>query len=312
MNRRTFAALPFAAAAAATQPARVRTTYCLFSKHVHWLPVGEAARIAKAHGYDGLDLTVRGGGHVEPAKVEDDLPAALEAARAAGSDIPMLTAGIRDTGSAHAERIVKTMQRLGIRHYRWGGFRYDLAKPLPPQLKELKKQVSELAAMNRQYGVCAMYHTHSGIGQVGASMWDLAQLLDGENPDHVSANYDIGHATIEGGFGGWIHSARLLTPMMRGVALKDFLWQKNPKGQWRPAWKPAGEGMVDFPQFFAMLKEAGFAGPLQVHLEHPMGGADTGQRTLTLPREQVLAMLEKDARYLRAQAEKAGVLTAAT
>jgi sugar phosphate isomerase/epimerase len=308
MTRRTFAMAPFAYAALA-QPAHTRTTYCLFSKHVHWLPVGEAARLAKSHGYDGLDLTVRPGGHVEPERVEDDLPAAMEAARGGGSSVPMLTTGIRDAGSAHAERILKTMKAIGIRHYRWGGFRYDLKRPLPPQLAVFKKQVSELAAMNRQFGVCAMYHTHSGIGQVGASMWDLAQLLEGEDPEAVSVNYDIGHATVEGGFGGWIHSARLLAPRMRGVALKDFLWRKNARGEWRPAWCPAGEGMVDFAQFFGILKESGFVGPLQVHLEYPMGGADTGQKELKLPRAQVEAMLEKDARVLRALAVRAGVLT---
>lgn len=308
MTRRTFASLPLAAAA---QTAPARATYCLFSKHVHWLPVAEAAAVARKQGYDGLDLTVRPGGHVLPERVQDDLPAAIEAAKSAGAAVPMITTAIRDTGSAHAESIVRTMKAAGLRVYRWGGFRYDLKRPLEPQLKQIKKLVSELAAMNRQYGVCAVYHTHSGIGQVGASMWDLAQLLDGEDPECVAVNYDIGHATVEGGFGGWIHSARLLAPRMRGVALKDFLWRKNARGEWRPAWCPAGEGMVDFAQFFVILKEAGFAGPLQVHIEYPLGGADTGQTRLTLPRDEVLAKMDHDARVLRGFAERAGVLTAA-
>lgn len=310
MTRRTFASLPLAAAAAPA--AGARASFCLFSKHVHWLPVAEAAAVAKAQGYDGLDLTVRPGGHVAPERVDEDLPAAIEAARKAGSAIPMVTTGIRDTGSPHAERILRTLKAVGLRHYRWGGFRYDLKNPLEPQLKQIKKLVSELAAMNRQYGVCAMYHTHSGIGQVGASMWDLAQLLEGEDPELVSVNYDIGHATVEGGFGGWIHSARLLASRIRGVALKDFQWRKNARGEWRPAWRPVGEGMVDFAQFFAILKEAGFAGPLQVHIEYPLGGADTGQKNLTMPREAVLARMEKDARALRGLAERAGLLTAAS
>lgn len=309
MTRRTFALTPVAAALApAAAPAK--TTICLFSKHLHWLPVGEAGAVAKARGYDGLDLTVRSGGHVEPERVAEDLPKAMEAARAGGAPVLMLTSSIRDTGSAHAEAVLKTMKSLGLRHYRWGGFRYDLSKPLPPQLQVFKRQVSELAAMNRQYGVCAMYHTHSGIGQVGASMWDLAQLLEGEDPEAVSVNYDIGHATVEGGFGGWIHSARLLAPRMRGVALKDFLWKKNARGEWRPGWCMAGEGMVDFVQFFAILKESGFAGPLQVHIEYPLGGADTGQKQIKLPREQVLGTMTEDARWLRGMAAKAGLLSA--
>jgi sugar phosphate isomerase/epimerase len=308
MTRRTFASLPLAAAAQ-TEPAR--PTYCLFSKHLHWLPAGEAAAAARAQGYDGLDLTVRPGGHVPPERVRDGLPAAIEAARRAGATVPMITTAIRDAGSPHAEPILQAMRSAGLRLYRWGGFRYDLSRALEPQLKEFRKLAVELAAMNRQYGVCAMYHTHSGIGQVGASMWDLAQLLDGVDPECAGVNYDIGHATVEGGFGGWIHSARLLAPRMRGVALKDFLWARNARGEWRPAWCPAGEGMVDFARFFAMLKEAGFAGPLQVHIEYPLGGADTGQPNLTLPREEVLARMERDARLLRGLAGRAGLLSAA-
>ena len=310
MTRRTFASLPLAAAAAA-QPAPPRVPFCLFSKHLHWLPAAEAAAVARAQGYDGLDLTVRPGGHVLPERAADDLPAAVEAVRKAGLEVPMVTTAIVDAASPHAVRIAETLRALGIRRYRWGGFRYDLNRPLEPQLREMKKRVSELAAFNRSYGLCAMYHTHSGIGQVGASMWDLAQLLEGEDPESVSVNYDIGHATVEGGFGGWIHSLRLLAPRIRGVALKDFLWARNPRGEWRPAWRPAGGGMVDFPRFFALLKESGFAGPLQVHIEYPLGGADTGQPKLTLPREQVLAAMEKDARALRALAAAAGLLTAA-
>ena len=54
------------------------------------------------------------------------------------------------------------------------------------------------------------------LAQVGASMWDLYLLLKDFDTESVSANYDIGHATVEGGYGGWIHSARLLMPYMRG------------------------------------------------------------------------------------------------
>ena len=51
---------------------------------------------------------------------------------------------------------------LGLKHYRWGGFRYDLKRSLPDQLAEFKPRVKDLAAMNKHYGLTAMYHTHSG------------------------------------------------------------------------------------------------------------------------------------------------------
>ena len=47
---------------------------CVFSKHLQWANVKEAAAVAKEIGYDGIDLTVRAGGHVLPERVEADLP----------------------------------------------------------------------------------------------------------------------------------------------------------------------------------------------------------------------------------------------
>jgi hypothetical protein len=62
---------------------------------------------------------------------------------------------------------------LGIRHYRWGGFPLDAHKSIPAQIDEDRGAVRDLAELNRSFGVCAMYHTHSGPGVLGASIWDL-------------------------------------------------------------------------------------------------------------------------------------------
>ncbi len=277
-----------------------RLQICAFSKHFQWTNRTEAVETIASLGYDGVDLTVRRRGHVLPERVADDLPRFVESIRAAGLEVPMITSGIRDVDSEHAESVIKTIASLGIRRYRWGGFRYVEDRSIPDQLAEIKPRVKELAALNKQHGVCAMYHTHSGFGQVGASFWDLYLLLKDFDPDSVSVNYDIGHATIEGGFGGWVNSTRLLLPFTRGVAVKDFTWGKNEKGQWRPRWCPLGEGMVDFKQYFSMLKTAGFSGPLQLHMEYQeLGGANQGRSELALPKAQVLKLMRQDIQTLK-------------
>jgi sugar phosphate isomerase/epimerase len=306
--------LAAAAAASSLKPAGAassdrRFTVCAFSKHFQWTDVKGAAETMKDLGYEGVDLTVRAAGHVLPERAKDDLPKAAEVISKSGLKLAMITSDIVDTKTPHAESVLSTLASLHVRHYRWGGFRYDLKRSIPDQLTEFKARVKDLAAMNKQYGVTAMYHTHSGVTQVGASMWDLYLLLKDFDTDAVSANYDIGHATVEGGFGGWIHSSRLLLPYMRGVAVKDFKWKQNEKGAWIPGWCALGDGMVNFKQFLPMLKEAGFSGPLQLHMEYPeLGSAANGKTESSVPKDKLLAMMRQDITRLKALLRDAGLV----
>jgi sugar phosphate isomerase/epimerase len=214
--------------------------------------------------------------------------------------LPMITTRIRDLSTPHAEATIRTMAALGIRRYRAVGHAYDRRRGLPEQIAEIAGKVKELAAVNKQYGVCAMYHTHSGAGVFGASMWDLYLVLRDLDVNSVAVNYDIAHATVEGGLGGWLHSTRLLLPYMKGIGVKDFVWKRNAGGAWVPGWCPMGLGMVNLRQFFALVREARFAGPIEVHMEYPeLGGADEGKRDLTITRERLLAMFRLEVEFLK-------------
>lgn len=279
----------------------------VFSKHLHFLPWAEMAAAVREIGFTGVDLTVRKGGHVAPERAAEDLPRAVEAIRKAGVKVTMITSDVADLSSPNAENVLRTAAKLGIRHYRWGGFRYQNdGKPIAEQLEELRPRVKELAAFNKELGLCAMYHTHSGLNQVGASMWDLWLLLKEHDPAQVSYNFDIAHATIEGGLGGWVHSTRLAAPLMGGIALKDFRWAKGPKG-WFVEWCPIGEGMVQFDRFFGMIQKSGFKGPWQVHYEFDLGGADKGLTKITMEPRAVFAAMKRDLEMLRNKMQQAGL-----
>ncbi len=296
------------ATASVTLPVPGRYPLVLFSKHLHWADYALAASITRDTGCEGIDLTVRRNGHVEPSRVREDLPRAVEAFAKAGVPVVMLTTSIQTPGTAHARDILETAKGLGIRHYRWQDFTYRPDAPIPPQIEALKPGVSALAKLNESLGMTAMYHIHSGFNRVGTSVWDLWMLLRDEDPDRVSFNFDIGHATVEGGYGAWVNSLRLVLPHTRGTAAKDFYWAKNAKGEWRPRWCPLGEGMVDWPRYFGMLKESTVPMPLQLHLEYPeIGSAGTGQKQLDLPREKVIAMIRKDVETLKRHRTAAGL-----
>jgi len=311
MKRRSFflagGGILAARAASGLPPAAGRLKVAIFSKHLQFLQGEALAEGAAEIGFDGVDITVRRGGHVEPERAPQDLPPLVGILRKRGLEVPMITSGIVDADTPHAETVLKTIADLGIRHYRWGGFRYDETRPIPEQLEALKPRVAKLAALNARYKVGAMYHTHSGLGQVGASIWDLHILLKDFDPAAVAINYDTAHATIEGGYGGWINSLRLSGSYLKGVAVKDFLWAQDPKGNWRPQWRPLGEGMVRFPRFFEMLAKRDFSGPLQLHIEYPLGGADSGKRNITISRQEVFAAMKRDLTRLRSWLREAGL-----
>src|SRR5260370_21336421 len=207
-------------AAAEDRPAAGKLKVAIFSKHLQFLKGDALAAAAAEIGFDGIDLAVRKGGHVEPDRVREDLPKLVASIRQHGLEVPMITTDIADTATPYAEDILKAMSELGIRYYRWASFRYDANRPIAQQLEDLKPRVAKLAALNARYKASAMYHTHSGVGLVGASIWDLYLLLRDFDPNAVGVNYDIGHATIEGGVGGWINSYRIADPHVRCISVK--------------------------------------------------------------------------------------------
>jgi len=42
------------------------------------------------------------------------------------------------------------------------------------------------------------------------------------------------------------------------------------------------------------VAQADFDGPLQIHFEYPLGGANSGSRNITIPREEVFGQMKQD------------------
>jgi L-ribulose-5-phosphate 3-epimerase len=280
-----------------------------YSRHLQWLRSADnVAQAAKEMGYDGVDITVRPyPGHVDPARVEQDLSPFVKTIRSYGLEVRTITCPIQDADSPYAESILRTASELGIHHYWWGTFRYDQTKPIKAQLEALKPRVAKLAALNAKYGMTAMYHTYAGSRTVGASVWDFLYVLSGFDPALVGFHYDIGHMTIAGGNGTWLTNLHAAAPYIRGVSVKDGLLERTADGQWRVRWVPLGEGLVQLPEFVAALKQIGFFGPIEIQAEYPNGGAESAQDRIMLPREQVLGAMKKDQEVLRAALIKVGL-----
>ncbi len=271
LDRRRFlrqsAALSFASLAApwladgATDEAK-RYEFCTFTKPIQNLPYPEMAKLVAGMGFDGIEGAVRPKGQVLPERVEEDLPKLVEALKAAGLAFSVMTTAINEVSAEQlTEKILRTAAAAGVKRYRMGYYRYDLKKPIRPQLDEFRPRLKDLVALSRELGIKPIYQNHSGKDYFGGPVWDLCEVLADFDPAHVGIAFDIGHATVEGGKVWPLHFATA-RPHIDTIYLKEPTWLDNKIG-----WGPLGEGAVD-KGFYKLLKESNFRGPVSVHVEY--------------------------------------------
>lgn len=247
---------------------------CAFIKFLQSLSYQEMASQVAASGFDGIESTVRKGGHVDPERVEDELPKQFEAVKDAGLDMTLITTDVLRVDQPHTQKVLRTASRLGIKKYRMGFYYYSRQKPIRQQLQEIKSALVELAALNRELGISAVYQNHSGANFVGAPIWDFCGLIDDISPDEVGIAFDIRHATIEGGL-AWPLNYRVAKPHIRAYFMKDFDW----KGL-KDIHVPLGTGRVDH-AFFKSLQNSDDNYPISLHVEY-LEDADAHQNLTAL------------------------------
>lgn len=212
------------APAAPSGPPLPKLKVDIYSRHLQWLRTAdEVADAAVEMAYDGVNITVRDyPGHVNPAKVAQELPPFVAAIRKRGLLVRSITTNISDTDSPNAEQILATASGLGITHFWWGTYRYEAGKPIMEQLEALRPRVAKIAAMAEKYKITAAYHTYSMPNTVGSAMWDLLMLLKEHDPKWVGFHYDTGHEAHHIN-GLWEVNMRAAGPYIAAVAAKDYM-----------------------------------------------------------------------------------------
>ena len=278
--------------------------FILFTKPLGKLPLEALADAVASCGYDGVDLTVRPKGHVDPKNVRAELPRASAVLRAGGLSIGLATTGITEASDPVAEPTFAALAECGVRHAKLGYWAYDPARRLREQLDEVRRKLDGIEALARKHGVTACVHTHSGdmITAVGAV---VAQLLEGRDPAAVGVQLDPGHLTVEGGLGGWRQSLDLLREHTAVVAVKSFRWfrEEGPAGpRQRARMAPLEDGLVSWRDVFDTIGGWGFDGV--VTIDSPPEDPETRRALST---DEILARAKADLNLVRSLAGRVAV-----
>lgn len=279
--------------------------YLMFSKHLQELDVAAAGQAIKTLGFDGVELTVRAGGHVEPERVKEDLPRAVEALRAIGLAVPAIVTDIKGKDAPHAHAVCAAAAQVSATHLRNGAWPYRPFGQIREQVAAATRNASELEDLGREYGLRFCVHCHSGATLTAHGAL-LAQIIADTDPRFVAASFDLGHLTVEGGNGAWIQSIDLLQDRIGIVAVKSFGWFSESDTatgavRWTPRLVPLAEGAVQWARAFSLLRQVGWDSDgdalVSVHSEYQGRGS---WRSLDLP--ELLTQTGEDLAFLRRQA----------
>lgn len=264
---------------------------CVFSKHFQALDYQNLGRTLKNLGFEGVDLTVRKGGHVEPEQVKEKLLQAKEILSKEGIKITMITTEIIDINQPFAKDVLETAAAIGIGYFKLGYYIHNEFGNLKKSLEESRNKLSDINNFCKGKKIKGGYHNHSG-DCLGASVPHVLKMLEKCDPKVMGVYYDIGHAHIEGGYSGWKMNLDEISDRLFMVAVKDlnFIKKENTdvnKWSYQIGVVPIGEGLVHWAEFFTYLKKISFSGPMSIHSEY------------NFPVEQVIEQTRKDLEFLK-------------
>ena len=297
LSRRKFIAGTSAVIGSTILPTTAKTSngvnpyqYCTFIKFIQDLSYEQLAETLKKIGFDGAEVTVRKGGYIAPETAADELPKLAEVFKKHDLRIDILTTDINGPETPNVESILSTASKLGIKRYRMGFCRYDLKSAIKPQLESFKPQFKELATMNREAGVTAVYQNHAGAKYMGATFWDLEQVLRDIPKEEIGSIFDIRHAVANGG-SAWEIYYDIIKPHISALSIKDFQWgfKKEKDTRKSAVHGPLGEGEVDLKGFLKVFKKDFESAQVTLHVEYlPKAGVEAN-----------IAAIEKDFKVLR-------------
>ncbi|MBU2950367.1 sugar phosphate isomerase/epimerase [Tamlana agarivorans] len=267
----------------------------IFSKHLKFLDYNSMSEAVAEMGFNGIDLTLRPGGHVLPERVQDDLPRVTEAMKAFNLEPNMICSSVKDANNPDHLKILEVASHLGYKFYRPDLLTYTKEEGVLQVVEKAKTYFNSLEKLNKKFGISASYINLPGEFY-GSAIWDLQQGLEGLSPKFIGSQYDIAHASIEGGT-NWEIGLKLIKPHINTIVIKDYIWAKK-NGQWHFEYTPLGEGMIDFKKYFTLLKAYKINVPISIHTEYDLGGAESGGKP-TIENKEVFRRIKKDVDFTR-------------
>jgi sugar phosphate isomerase/epimerase len=253
------------------QSASNRPPISVFSKIYQELKLDfdQAAALTADAGLDGIDCPVRPGGEIEPAQAAEQMPRYADALKRREARMLLLTTAILSPATPYTTNILRTAAKLGVRYYRLGQVQLPKDEPGARKIAEVRAGLKELAQLNRDMGVTAIFQNHSpGTGRnryLGGDLDELLEVVQGFNPEEIGVAFDLGHALVVHGR-EWKPRFEKLKPYVKVAYVKD--------AKIGGRFVHFGQGDFAASGWFTLLKDMGYKAPYSVHIEFDWSNPD--------------------------------------
>lgn len=231
-----------------------------------------------AAGYDGIQWTVRKGGHATPENVRTELPRLVKLCAARGLKVESICTDITDGNSPTADTVCRVAADCGIRQFRTGYFFYDERhETFRQSMNRFGRTFAALARLGTRCGVKAVYQNHSTWGPAifGGVVWDIYECIRDLHPHDIGIEFDPMHAYFET-YESWRHGFARVAPWVSAIDLKDFHYRLDPKNPKRmaKAMVAAGEGIVPWQEVRRLVCQLDVEPFYVVHFEYDFDRSD--------------------------------------
>jgi sugar phosphate isomerase/epimerase len=262
----------------------------LFTKLFLGHSLEEVATATASLGFDGVDLLIRKGFHIDPGEPQRIVPA-VRLMQASGLRVPMATCDLNDPSDPIAEPLLGAVAEAGIGVLRLGWWRYEPERGYVGFLDEARQALEGFETLSRRTGVKLALQLHGGT--IHASGAQTYLLLKDRDPAQIGAYPDPGNQVVQDGREDWRFTFEVLDPWLCCVGVKNGGWfprtlDRNGQWRWHSDWMGLADGMVPWSDILAYLAKHRFAGLLTFHSHYEV------------PYEQVLDRTRLDLNFAKA------------
>jgi hypothetical protein len=234
----------------------------VFEKPIQTLNYDRMGEELSKMGLQGIEATIRRGGHIDPKDAETDVPKMVASLAKNGQKAIIAASNVNAADEKSAEYL-RLLKANGITKYRMDYYRYDLKKDLLPQVKEATAKLKDLESMNKEIGMQALYQIHAGAKYAGSLAWDAAMMFKKVNPDYAAIAFDLRHVRVGTGL-SFETALAAMRKHVRSIFVKDARWGGERSDKIKNV--PLDTGIVNKKTFEA-VKKGHSAMPLSLHME---------------------------------------------